>query len=197
MGDALRQFSIGDVVWVPVASMQKKTRPCRCCNGDRHVTLILGTGEHVRLDCGACRHGYNPPTGTEVYHEFGSSAECVPITGWDRAETSEGEKLRYRSGTDTAWTNYAAERCFATRIEAMAACEPLIAEHEAEQVRKLASKEKNARESYAWNARYHLREAKKAHAQAKYHEAKAVILEAKASPFAIREPRTEAANPCD
>ena len=174
------RFSIGDHVWVAGAGQSPLQRPCRVCAGDKTVTLILGSGEQVSLDCGMCAAGHHAPTGVETYYEYGAVAVLYRVTGIEAVVDEEGERVRYRSGSDGAYSILDHEQCYATREEALASCAPLIAEHEAEQERRMAFKEKNTNKSYAWNAGYHLREAKRCRTEAERHERKAVLLKAKA-----------------
>ena len=174
------RFKIGDTVCTVYAGPTQVTRPCRACAGTRVVTLILGSGEHVQLDCGACQLGYDFPRGVETDYAFEARATPYQVTGVEVVESEKGEEVRYRSGGENAYSILYHEKCFATMDEALANGATLVAEHEAEAERRIASKEKDQAKSYAWNAAYHLREAKRHRAEAERHERKAVALKAKA-----------------
>lgn len=175
----MSRFKVGDVALaVRVGSMQV-VRPCRACNGDRAVTLILGSGEQVRLECGACSKGYHEPTGTETDYEFQAKLTPYQITGIEVVETANGQNVTYRSGTEHGYYTFGEGDLFVSEEEAQAECARKVAEHEAEEERRIGEKVKYTNKNYAWNAAYHLREAKRHEKDAAYHNRKAVILKAK------------------
>ena len=173
------EAKVGDTVWIAYAGDVAKTRPCRVCNGNRRVVLLLGTGEQVELDCEMCAKGYEAPTGVEQYWEFEGKPSPFYVTGVEVVENVSGRTVRYRSGTDNGWNSIEAEKCYATFDEAMAASAAVVAEREAEQAQRMGWKEKDTNKSYAWNAGYHLRAAAKDRKSAEYHERKATLLKAK------------------
>ena len=168
--------AIGDTAWVLVVGSLQKSRPCRVCAGHRSVTLILGSGEHVALDCDFCGRGFEGPRGVETYYEFAAEPRPYLVAGVERYTDGQGEQVRYRSGSADAWGSLDAVDVFATPEAAAASGAEKVAAHEAEQVANLDRKEEVSR-SYAWNAGYHLREAKRARAEAERHEKKAVIMQ--------------------
>ena len=176
----VERFKVGDTVWVPYAGPVKVTRPCRVCAGTKRVTIILGSGEQVGLDCGMCSHGYESPRGIEEDYEFGATASSYPVTGIEVVVDEDGEHVRYRSGSGGCYSILDHEKCYATRDEALANGAEQVAAAAVESEERLAYKEKDTNKSYAWNAGYHLREAKRCREQADRHEKKAVLLKAKA-----------------
>jgi hypothetical protein len=44
-------FTIGQAMWMAIGDAEQVTKPCPVCNGDKAVTIILGTGEHVSVLC--------------------------------------------------------------------------------------------------------------------------------------------------
>jgi hypothetical protein len=182
----VERMKVGDTLWRATAGQREKWVPCDICAGERFVTLILGSGEHVRLDCGACSPGLDPPSGRQRVYEFDGRAEPYTITGIEVTSDSAGERVRYRSGTDTSYYTFNAEDCFPSAEAAQARCAELVAQHEAEEAGRRAKKEKPDK-SYAWHASYHLREAKENRRKLAYHESKAVLMKA-----ASRTPVTEA-----
>jgi hypothetical protein len=58
-------FEIGQKIYVPWASAYLcEMVQCPICFGKKSVTLILGNGEHVPVECEGCGLGYNGPQGT-------------------------------------------------------------------------------------------------------------------------------------
>lgn len=170
---------IGSTVWTADASSTAQTRPCRVCAGDRKVILIMGSGERVELDCGMCQAGYESPTGVETFYAYEAKPSPFRVTTIESVESGDGRCITYRNGGDGFYTSVPANKCYLTREAALAACAELVAEREREIEQRLSQKEKSTNKSYAWNAGYHLREAKKFQKEAEYHEKKAVVLKAK------------------
>lgn len=169
------RMKAGDVIFVARAGSTETSRPCRVCNGDRKVTLILGTGERASLDCDYCSHGYEAPTGSETFYEFRPEPKPYVINAVEVVETSQGELVRYRVGADNAYSTFDASDCFPSAEAAAARCAELVAEAEVEQERQMRAKE-NGKKSYAWHVGYHLREAKRSREQAAHHERKAALM---------------------
>lgn len=40
-------FVMGQQMWMAIGESEQARHPCPICNGDKAVTIILGTGEHV------------------------------------------------------------------------------------------------------------------------------------------------------
>jgi len=56
-------FVIGQQMWMAIGESENVSRPCQICNGDRAVTIILGTGEEVSVICDGCGLGFEGPRG--------------------------------------------------------------------------------------------------------------------------------------
>jgi hypothetical protein len=171
----MTRFAVGDVVWVPRAGSTELTRPCRICAGNRRVTLILGSGEHIGLDCEFCGLGFEGPRGIEKYYDYAADAEAFVVSGIEVVHDAEGEHTKYRAGSDSAYYTFESDRCYASRDEAVANAARLLADLMAEQDRQMGQKEK-AHKSYAWHAGYHLREAARSRKEAERHERKATLM---------------------
>ena len=169
------RFNIGDRAFVASAGSVQRDRPCRVCDGQRWVTLILGTGEQVRLDCEYCSRGFEAPTGREPYYEYAAEPRSFVVHGVSVETGLDGEEVTYRDNPGNCWHNFNAKDCWPTAEEAMARSAELVAEHEAEQEAQMVRK-KNDNKSYAWHAGYHLRNAKEHERQMEYHKRKAVIM---------------------
>lgn len=64
-------FSIGQNVWWVSSGYKERYIKCPDCVGTEVLTLTLGTGEKVILDCATCSIGHERPTGIikEIYFE--------------------------------------------------------------------------------------------------------------------------------
>lgn len=168
---------IGDRVWVARAGTTQMERPCRVCDGRLRVTLILGSGEQVAVECAYCSRGFEGSVGVEPYYAWEATAAHYTVTGIEVLRNEQGEVVRYQSGGARAYTTFDAADCYATYDDAVASGARLVAQHEAEQEEQMSRKEKDRR-SYSWNAGYHLREAEKARKQVLYHDRKAESMKA-------------------
>lgn len=71
-------FLIGQQMWAPVVHPQRVTIPCPICVGERRVIVILGSGEHLSVECEACAVGLQPPRG--VIEEWNNDPGVEPFT---------------------------------------------------------------------------------------------------------------------
>ena len=191
-----KRFNVGDIMWVADAGSTKRTRACRVCNGEKTVTLVLGSGEHVRLDCDFCSRGYESPSGIEQYYDYAAQPTPHRITGIEIVILNGQEIVTYREGSENAWQSFKAANCFATSDAALERCAELIVERAAEIERQFRCKTNGAK-TYAWNAGYHLREAASARKQVAYHEQKAAIMRDMAKPYRPPNDQPPLASPID
>ena len=171
-----QRFNIGDEFWVARAGTTDLQRPCRVCAGSRLVTLILGSGEAVSLECGYCGHGFEGPRGFETYYGYRAEPALYFVSGVVVNSSEKGEQVEYRAEANGGYYTFPATDCFLTYDMALARSTELVAKHETDQERQMSVKEKGDHKSYAWHAGYHLREAKRERASAERHERKAVIM---------------------
>jgi hypothetical protein len=97
-------FEIGQRLWLPRSAQTQVVVTCPVCFSQRKVTVILGDGEHVQVDCDGCGLGYEGPQGSVTTYESGARAvefvisEVVAFrggrwtfesTGGDRADDDE------------------------------------------------------------------------------------------------------------
>lgn len=165
-------FKVGDRVWVARYGSTETRVPCPVCFGTKAVTLILGNGEQMRLECDYCAKGYGLPQGTIAGVEYAPRAEERVI---DRVSVSATD-VEYQSDC----TIFRAPDVFATEAEALARAAVIAVQAEAERNARLEAAKEHAMKSYSWNAGYHMREAKELRERAERHERKAALCKAKA-----------------
>lgn len=88
-------YKIGDKVWLARYTFEKKYRDCIVCFGNREVTVILGDGTHVMVNCEHCSAGFESPTGEESYYEYTVEPELITITDIESHATAEGITYEY------------------------------------------------------------------------------------------------------
>jgi hypothetical protein len=57
-------FKIGDVYYRPISAPRQTTITCPICDGKLYITIILGSGEQLQVECDGCDTGLNRPKGT-------------------------------------------------------------------------------------------------------------------------------------
>jgi len=177
------QFKVGDRPWWAVYERLTNVEiPCPVCYGNREVKLILGNGDEVQLPCDYCGKGYDDPKGYVHEYQAISKAEQVTIGSVHITETAAGQDREYRVAknfVDGACWCPKPEDLFDTEDEANArAAEKAEADRLDHETRAEYIKKKTHK-SFAWNAGYHMREAKRHRHDIEYHERMAVVCKAR------------------
>lgn len=175
-------FKVGDqLYWAVYKAVEQKTIPCPVCYGERKVTLRLGNGDAVELPCEYCRKGYDDPRGVVAEYVEVCEARPVTVTLVRSEETASGIERGYHvwyDGTDS-WCP-PEDDLFRTEAKALARAKEKAEQARKERERKTEYLKEKANRSFAWNAGYHLRAAKKARGEAEWHEHLAVLCKARA-----------------
>jgi hypothetical protein len=174
---------MGDTVYVPTIKHVKKREPCPVCFGTKKVTLVLGNGTALELDCDYCASGFNPPTGEVVTtYYLAGEVEKRTIIGMDARGgylTYYTHCLKISDEGDPFLAQGSASACdvFSDPSDAMIRAQEMAdAEVEERERIKYHQKEK-AHKSFSWHAGYHMREYKKALQEAEFHLTKYRIIE--------------------
>lgn len=173
------KFKVGDSVWVAKCSNTQAHVTCPICYGKRRVTLILGNDDTVSLECGYCGRGYEGPRGYVEEFQYKAEPQLIQITGMSINQSNTETVVEYHLGSAHSYRVLREENLFDTLEEAAKRSLELKAQYENEQRTKQKYLKKNLNKSYAWNAGYHLREAKRHRGDAEYHDKKAVLCKAK------------------
>ena len=174
-------YKIGETVWVGQWESRKERVPCPICFGTKVVTLILGDGTAVELDCKYCDNGFMGPQGhvVESHYVAGEVTQKV-ITGVDVRTNEDGIDVTYWFGGNGKNGNFVSKDKDIALAKATTSAEE---QNEKQRTMKDGQK-KNDRKSYSWNAGYYLREAAKSRAAATRYEEQARIMESK-----VRKPK--------
>lgn len=158
---------IGDTIWVAHYRREEVQDTCPVCYGKKEVVLILGNGEHCILECDYCAKGYGSPRGVVTDWRYVKSAERIAITGIEIDERGETYKCGQWCPDESG--------CFDSEQQALEYAQKLAdVENELQETQAECIK-KNAHKNFAWNAGYHLREAKRSGESVAYHERMAKI----------------------
>lgn len=94
-------FTIGDTYYLPHHPPTQVTVPCPTCYGAKKVTVILGNGEQVEIQCEGCGRGFDGPSGciTEYRYEpfvstFTIASVHSMVNGEWTLKSTQGETAR-------------------------------------------------------------------------------------------------------
>lgn len=164
--------NIGDKVWWAKRKWTEKYTICPDCLGTLALTVIMGDGSSVSIDCAGCARGYEPPTGYVKHHE---EVPCVELTTIQGMEVHIGKEIEYSVNGSCCVKE---SELFSTIEEAQKKAEELSIIFNREKLSELNRKEKPTR-TWAWNACYHRKELKRAQQQLEYHSAKLSVAKSK------------------
>lgn len=167
----MKKYKIGDKVWYAQRKAVEKTMQCPECFGQKALTVILGDGSQVSIECAGCMDGYEPPKGYVAYSEHITDVSEVII---DRVEET------------TVETEYGFNGCFrvketelfVNKEDAEKRALELAQEYNREQIEKINRKEKHNR-TWSWNAHYHRQRIRTAEKDLIYHKAKLEVAKVK------------------
>lgn len=159
------KFAIGDRPWHATTEHFEKVLTCPDCLGQKYLTVTMGDGSTVTIDCQLCGPGYNPPCGVVKIHGY---KEYVYQTEIDGLEIRAKDGATYQIATSY---RVAEGDLFSTKEEAEARAVELQREREQAEADRLKRKEKD-KHTWAWHVRYHRSEIKRAEKEIAYHAAK-------------------------
>jgi len=168
-----KRYSVGDIIWHSRYGMNPTVKTCPICDGKKEVTLILGNGDKVILECAYCQRGYNNPTGTVTVYEYIAVAEQRTITAINSVISAIGEEREYKCGYDTLGN----DDIFDTEEEALARSRCKAEEASRNQETKIEYLKKDKYRSFSWNAGYWLRQIHEAEKNIERWKEKAKICE--------------------
>ena len=156
-------FSIGEPVWVAVATAYKQEQvPCPICFGKGAVTLILGNGERQPVECDYCGHGYERATG--LVARYGPHSEVKQGTVTGLSQRYDGWLVEVGGWTQDP------DRIFRDPESAEICRVRLHAEAEQQARRSFESQFKSAKKKTTWNAGYHRKEIQELRRKLEWHE---------------------------
>ena len=144
------KFNIGDTIYFARAGQETIWITCPECLGSGRLRVILGDDSEVSIACECCSRGYEGSPGKMQTYAYRSVPEPVIITGIETSKHDETIRVVYKIG---CWVTEEKD-LFATRDEALLRAATLVAEHEAEEKKRLGYKEKQHK-TWAWHVRYY------------------------------------------
>lgn len=144
-------YELGTVRWWRGYGRDQVCVQCPICCGKLVVTMILGDGTRIEVDCDACRRGYEPPSG--YVHEWVTRHEPIEFV-CDKVSV-DGDRVSY---TSTTGCRADADELRATRDECQAECDRLNAEHAKFDTDAMYQGRKRDRERMVQSAAYWIRQ---------------------------------------
>lgn len=169
---AAPKYNIGDEVWWASFESEPGYVTCPECGGTGQITCLLFDDTRVSVDCAGCTRGYLGPQGRLQVYARKPRAKLCTI---NRMEIDAG-KIEYGI-TDS----YCVDETdlFPSEAEALVRAEEKAANAEAEELARIARKEKDTR-SWSWHVHYHRRSIREAERQIAYHTSKLNVAKLKA-----------------
>jgi hypothetical protein len=166
------KYQIGDTAFTAEANSWAEVEvPCPICFGHRRVTLTLGNGEALHMDCEACNVGYQGPSGVVRDWQTRSSTRSVIVTGVEqyRDHDEDDSPIKWRYMLDVNATVKEAD-LYSTRDEAETRRVVMHAEAEQDAKRRNESNMLSKARRHSWSASYARAEIKEARRKIAYHE---------------------------
>lgn len=162
---------MGDMVWYVRVGTSEEWITCPDCLGRKYLTVIMGDGTEVSIDCEGCHVGYNPPSGAiKKYTHNIPLIFHLPIVGMNTMRIG----IEYHLGNVDGQSSYYCcmeTEVFDTREDAEVRATELMKEQQAEEEARLLRKEKPTK-TWSWNATYHRGCIRKMEKDIEYHRKK-------------------------
>jgi len=172
----MTHFKVGDYVWWASFENTHKTKDCPICYRKRKVTLILGNGDEVELECQNCASGYERAKGYVDAWIYEIKVIQIQIDRVLIEDGLEGKKVEYR------YENYCLNDgiVFGLKKDAEKKALELAEAYSKKQQERMETIKKSGFRSYSYKAGYHTKCANKAKKEIEYHENAAKVCKAKA-----------------
>jgi hypothetical protein len=163
------KFKIDDLVYIPSFDVEENNIVCLECYGKKYLTVILGNGEQVTIDCVACASGFDNPTGYVKVYDHIPKVKSASIVGINISKDNVSYNISLDSsnskGDFYSYTTVAEENeLFSIREMAEIESIKMSADWKTkEEIRLLNNKEHNKRD-WSWHVHYYrskIREAEK------------------------------------
>lgn len=163
-------FDIGCEVWWAHTQNAALRITCPECLGKRFITVVLGDDTKHTIPCICCERGWEGSLGELIGWRHEVKVIKTVVTGVRM--TADDTEYQLPEG-------YLTKDLYATKEEAEERARELVKERDAEELRRMHSKEKDTR-SWAWNVHYHRKCIRDAEKQIEYHKAKLDVAKLKA-----------------
>lgn len=157
-------YNIGDEVWYANRTSVSEKITCPECFGKKYLTVILGDGSQVTIDCAGCASGFEDPKGYVTYYKQDIEVRLITI---DRVEINP-DYVEYAFDKFGCGCHIAKDKdLFLTKEGAEVRAKELADEWNKEELAKLHRKEKNHRD-WSWHVHYYRRQIRDAEKTIEY-----------------------------
>ena len=164
----METYSMGqELFWAKLEPREIRIQ-CPDCFGNRFLTVILGDGEHVTIECTGCQCGYEPPRGWVKIVQYQQSVIKGTVSGIEIKTVDGVPEVEYR--INGRWWVKPEDLAMVEEIAKRRADEKAgeLSQYELE---RFYSKEKPKRD-WGWQATYHQSCIRHAKEELDYHTAK-------------------------
>ncbi len=142
-------FTIGKTYWYPITNPTRVQKVCEVCYGHLTVTVTLGNGEHVAIECGNCGVSYEPPTGYTWEYAYQVGAEPFTIQGINSMYNNEWY-VQSTTGKTAYFKDLVEDEALALHIS-----QERIAKEEEENMRRSCAIRSSMVKKFPWSIGYH------------------------------------------
>ena len=142
-------FEIGKTYWMPTLRPENIQVPCPICYGNKSVSLILGNGEQVVVECEGCGLGYEGARGFVGDYSYEAGVKPFTVAG---VESMNGDDwwLRSEQGSTARWKDLEQSEALGLEQSKRKMRETLDGNMYSQTARS-----KHARNHVPWTVRYH------------------------------------------
>jgi len=157
-------YNINDKVWYAKRYSVVEKVVCPECFGKKYLTVILGDGSQVTIDCAGCTYGCDSPRGYATYYKQDVEVKQVIIDGMRITR----DYVEYEINKTSCSCNIIkGSDLFSTKEEAEVRAKELAEEWNKEQLAKIHRKEKNHRD-WSWHVYYYRQQIRRAEKDIEY-----------------------------
>lgn len=142
-------FAIGDTYYLPICRPEQIEVLCPTCYGKKMVTLILGNGEMIDVQCQGCGLGHESPRGVITEYSHTPKVEEFVIAS---IESMHGGRWYVRS---TTHSTTAFEELCTLYNTAMEVSQAHVVKQREQNMRNSEARTKHQRENETWTVAYH------------------------------------------
>jgi len=140
-------YAVGDSVWWAHVKWDDTREPCPTCFGDKCVTLILGNGEQVSIECTTCEDGWHDACGWVTKPGREAVVERVTLMS---VQVYGGDVIYITLGT----LSVGAEELFADEDAARTYAARLAEKQQRDEEERMAQVIASKRKKASWTAGY-------------------------------------------
>lgn len=161
-------MKIGDKIYWATFGNKHELVTCPDCSGNKRLTVIMGDGEEISIECPQCQSGCHAPTGLVSAYQYKGEVKTGIISG--KSEDQDGIEYKVQSGNHSYWCVKEEDACTNNK-DAQKRADKKAFDYGEKEKANFLRKEKHDR-TWGWNATYHRKCIKQAKHDLEYHSKK-------------------------